>query len=80
MIPFKNVTLCDKSWVDELVRAANSPSAAANTAQAPASRQARTVMSEAFSFFSSMRTTARMSWTHSPGTLRPFFFRHRTSA
>ena len=27
MIPFKNVTLCDKSWVDELVRAENSPSA-----------------------------------------------------
>ncbi len=27
MIPFKNVTLCDKPWVDELVRAENSPSA-----------------------------------------------------
>ena len=27
MIPFKNVTLCDKPWVDELVRAENSRSA-----------------------------------------------------
>ena len=27
MIPFKTVTLCDKGWVDEIVRAENSPSA-----------------------------------------------------
>jgi len=27
MIPFKTVTLCDKAWVDEIVRAENSPSA-----------------------------------------------------
>ena len=27
MIQFKNVTLCDKPWVDEIVRAENSPSA-----------------------------------------------------
>ena len=27
MIPFKTVTLCDKAWVDELVRLENSPSA-----------------------------------------------------
>ncbi len=27
MIPFKTVTLCDKPWIDEIVRAENSPSA-----------------------------------------------------